>query len=65
MRLVSRPRLALPGTALAASVLLSVTLGAGIVAAATNYVSNCSVNLRGTGRTKSRYPLSDVRACLI
>jgi len=51
MRLVSRPRLALPGTALAASVLLSVTLGAGTAAAATNYVSNCSVNLRASAST--------------
>ena len=40
MRLDPRPRLALLGTALAASVLLSVTLGAGLASAAsTDYVS--------------------------
>jgi len=52
MRLDPRPRLALLGTALAASVLLSVTLGAGLASAAsTNYVSKCPVNLRSSAST--------------
>ncbi|HEX8025494.1 MAG TPA: glycoside hydrolase family 25 protein [Candidatus Limnocylindrales bacterium] len=52
MRLDLRPRLALLGTALAASVLLSVTLGAGLAAAAsTDYVSKCPVNLRSSAST--------------
>jgi GH25 family lysozyme M1 (1,4-beta-N-acetylmuramidase) len=51
MRLDSRPRLALLGTAFAASVLMSVTLGAGLAAAATNYVANCGVNLRSSAST--------------
>lgn len=51
MRLDHRPRLALLGTALAASVLMSVTLGAGLAAAATNYVANCGVNLRSSAST--------------
>ena len=52
MRLDPRPRLALLGTALAASVLMSVTLGAGLAfAASTNYVANCAVNLRSSAST--------------
>jgi len=52
MRLDPRPRLALLGTAVAASVLLSATLGAGLAAAAsTNYVANCTVNLRSSAST--------------
>lgn len=51
MRLHPRPRLALLGTALAASVVLSVTLGAGAAWAATSLISQCSVNLRSSAST--------------
>jgi GH25 family lysozyme M1 (1,4-beta-N-acetylmuramidase) len=54
MRLDPRPRLALLGTALAASVLMSVTLGVGLAAAApTNDVTNCGVNLRSSASTSA------------
>lgn len=54
MRLDPRPRLALLGTALAASALMSVTLGAGLASAAsTNYITNCGVNLRSSASTSA------------
>jgi len=52
MRLQPRPRPALPGVALAASVLLSATIGSGMASAAsTNYLSQCAVNLRASAST--------------